>query len=132
MKAVLYRDYTPYQTKGLFLVLNEGRVVTKSVTIEPPDNGNQKYTSCIPEGKYEVVKYNSPKFGKCFHVLNVMGRTDILIHAGNYKRDTKGCIIPGYCYSDLDGDGNMDVCESKKTVEVLLGLLPEKFELHII
>ena len=37
----------------------------------------------------------SPKFGYVPAVLNVPGFTDILIHAGNSDKDTRGCILVG-------------------------------------
>lgn len=136
MKAVLSREYSPTETKGIFLILDGSKVITKVNTIELPDNGNQKNVSCIPEGKYEVHKITSPSRGKCFHVQNVPGRSEILIHIGNYAAgthpDTKGCILPGLSYTDVNQDGFIDIAESTLAMQRLLKYLPDKFELHII
>jgi hypothetical protein len=84
-------------------------VVFVCQTIELPNKNNARQISCIPAGKYIVRKHNSPKFKECLKVFDidgkseVKGRSDILIHAGNYinmtiggitKTDTLGCILP--------------------------------------
>lgn len=57
----------------------------------------------IPAGTYKLIKrrhggfYNKYKkrFGHDYvwQLENVPGFTDILIHIGNYKEDTKGCLL---------------------------------------
>lgn len=64
-------------------------------TLEPGWNNNARNKSCIPFGEYKVEPWLSKKFGRCLKVLNVPGREAILIHAGNYREDTKGCILIG-------------------------------------
>ncbi len=64
-------------------------------TLELGWKENQKNISCIPTGTYPVKIWESPKFGKCFLVENVPDRSSILIHAGNTKDDTQGCILIG-------------------------------------
>jgi hypothetical protein len=124
MKAVLSRKYDNLQTLGRLIIFDENVKKLEMVTIELPDNGNQKNTSCIPEGIYEIEKIVSPTKGECFHVLNVPKRDNILIHVGNYasgsKIDTKGCILVGLWYADINEDGSMDVAESKAAMGRLL------------
>ena len=74
------------------------------VTLEPYDYGNIKSHSCIPSGQYEVAPYDSPTFGSVYLVSNTPGRSQILFHAGNIQRHTKGCIILGSSYGKLAGD----------------------------
>ena len=70
--------------------------------VELPDRDNLQSVSCIPEGEYRCEWHHSPKFGHVYKVMHVPGRTDILIHAGNYagdvnkgyKTDSYGCILP--------------------------------------
>jgi len=51
---------------------------------------------CIAPGTYRVQLYLSPKFhAQLPLLLNVPGRSGILIHAGNTAQDTKGCILVG-------------------------------------
>jgi hypothetical protein len=136
MKAILSRKYSLNETQGLFLILDGINIVYKCVTIELPDLGNQKNFSCIPEGVYDVEKYDSPTKGNVFHILNVPGRDSILIHKGNYgtgkKVDTMGCILPGSSFSDINWDDALDAIESTKTMEKLLTILPDKFKLYIL
>ena len=50
----------------------------------------------IPAGFYPVTLTMSPRFGEVLPLIgNVVGRTGIRIHAGNYPRDTAGCILVG-------------------------------------
>lgn len=52
---------------------------------------------CIPCGTYKVDLRFSPKFKKLMPtVLDVDGRSGILVHPGNSVKDTKGCILVGY------------------------------------
>lgn len=72
--------------------------------IELPDRNNEVGMSRIPAGTYRCVPYNSPKFGRVWKVLNVPGRSAILIHKGNLAGDTRkklkthsrGCLLPGW------------------------------------
>ena len=136
MKVVISRYYDKNETLGNLLIFSGIKIEYRCKTIELPNNGNQKYTSCIPEGIYDVEKYTSEKHGQCFHVIDVPGRSDILFHSGNYaaggKIDTKGCILPGSCFVDINEDGNLDVIDSKKTMTELYAILPDKFKLFII
>lgn len=136
MKVIIKREYLTNQTKGLLLILDKVKILGRAVTLELPQNGNQHFTSCIPEGKYQVEKYISPTKGECFKLLNVPDRTDIFIHRGNFaagtKKDTLGCILCGYHFEDLNNDGNLDVAESTATLKSLLEILPGKFELIIL
>lgn len=52
--------------------------------------------TCIPPGIYKVIVNYSPRLGKLMpRLLDVMGFTGILIHAGNGPEDTMGCILVG-------------------------------------
>lgn len=73
------------------------------------DNGEVKVKgdTCIPYGKYKIdMNTYSPKFGgraqyafckgKLPRLLNVPSFDGVLIHIGNTKEDTDGCILVGY------------------------------------
>ena len=89
-------------------------------TLELPWKENRRRVSCIPKGEYQVIPHNSPKFGKCFWVQDVPGRSEILIHVGNYYRQVLGCILVGLKSADINGDGLMDVTYSKKAMQKLI------------
>lgn len=64
-------------------------------TLENPWKDNEKNISAIPEGRYSCVPYNSERHPNVWKVINVKDRTLILIHVGNYEKDTEGCILVG-------------------------------------
>ena len=133
MKVVISREYGNLQTLGSLIVFQGKEIVLKVLTLELPDLGNQKRISCIPEGKYKVHRIYSPKFGNCFHIQDVPERTGILIHKGNYTKDTSGCILVGMNHVDIDGDGAKDVSDSTTAMNKLLTVITENvFELHVI
>lgn len=114
------------QTLGkLYLYSSNGALLFHCLTMELPWRGNQKRISCIPAGKYPTFLHQSPKFGPSLWVKNVDNRSEILIHKGNYNRDTLGCILPGAQFLDIDGDGSKDVTNSKKTVKKLIEAITE-------
>lgn len=69
-------------------------------SIELPDRNNARNFSCIPTGSYRCTWHKSPRFGWCYLVTGVEGRSFILQHAANYggdrkkgfKSDLNGCI----------------------------------------
>lgn len=134
MKAVIERyEHGEKQTLGNLFVLDEcNEVVYDCETLEPAWEDNQRNISCIPEGLYEVEKRHSRKFKNHFHIKDVEGRKWILIHDGNFRKNTRGCIIVGDEAMHINSDGLLDVSDSDNTMADLLGLLPSKFELKIV
>lgn len=129
----IVRDFSSKeQTKGQLFVLDKNaKVVFKCYTLELPWKKNQQKISCIPEGKYKIVKRVSKKYKEHLHILDVPERTFILIHEANYVRQLLGCIAVGENRVDIDGDGLIDVTNSVKTKFKLLSLLPSETELII-
>lgn len=101
-------------------------------TLELPWKENERGVSCIPKGKYQAFKRQSPKNGSVVELLNVSQRSNIQIHAGNYTRQIEGCILVGASVAFLDSDSIPDIANSKVTLDKLLALLPEKFEVEIL
>lgn len=94
----------------------------KCVTGELPDRANLPMVSSIPLGKYICRKLPSPKFGNVYHVLDVEGRMDVLIHAGNFfgdkakgfKSNVLGCILLGK--EAVTMEGQQAITASRLTV----------------
>ena len=79
----------PEGTHGRITV--DGRFVAYSV--ELPWKGNERDVSCIPAGSYDLAYVESPHFGQRLHVIDVHGRSAILLHKGNWQKDTRGCLL---------------------------------------
>lgn len=91
MEITLIRKYYSRGCNGLLLV-NKRKLC---YTIELPWKDNQRQVSCIPEGRYQLTKRHSARFGNHLLVNNVKGRTYILIHAfNNALQESQGCIAP--------------------------------------
>lgn len=99
MELELLRTYFPNGTNGD--LLKDGLALCH--TIELPWNENKRRISCIPEGRYELVKRYSQKFGWHLLVTNVEGRDLILVHPANDAlKELNGCIAP---VTTLTGQG---------------------------
>ncbi len=91
MELELFRIYSPKGTNGVLLINKK----IFCLTIELPWDNNKKCKSCIPEGRYELVKRHSKRFA--FHMLvkNVPDRNLILVHVfNNAAKQSQGCIAP--------------------------------------
>ena len=105
-------------------------------TLEPEEGNNQE-NKCILQGIYNC-KYHTGKYPdkNCIksgieYVWRLddsqTGRTAILIHNGNYRTNTKGCILVGSNYIE---SCNM-VSNSRTTLKKLYDILPREFTLTI-
>lgn len=115
------------QTLGI-LTLPNGRVLN---TLELAWKKNQKKVSCIPVGKYNVIKRHSKKYGFHFHILDVPNRSYILVHHSNFHFDLLGCVAVGTGLKDINNDGQLDVTNSKRAMSEMLDILPDEFTLEI-
>ena len=93
MRVTLLRtEFGLSETLGI-LMIDGGMFYT---TLEPPWRDNRQSVSCVPEGHYKCKRYDSPKYGSVFEVLDIPIRANIVLgHIGNTHRDTTGCIILG-------------------------------------
>jgi len=68
-------------------------------TLELPYRDNQRSISCIPAGQYKVRLRTARESAtrNYLHLLveDVKDRSHILVHIGNFPKDTKGCILVG-------------------------------------
>lgn len=91
MEIQLTRTYHPKGVNGILQVNQK----TICKTIELPWRDNAPRISCIPEGRYEIRKRYSLKFKAHFEIMDVQGRSLILIHPANdAAKELKGCIAP--------------------------------------
>ena len=106
MELELVREYFPKGTNGILRKARLTEQVMQEVicyTIELPWHDNKQRISCIPEGRYELTKRYSLRFGWHLLVNNVKNRSYILIHAYNDAlKESKGCIAP---VSNWTGEG---------------------------
>lgn len=131
-KAILTRtDSGTRQTLGKLELFDNKKLVFECKTLELPWLGNLRNKSCIPVGEYKVSRHRSPNFGETFHVQDVPGRSEILIHKGNFNHNTRGCILPGLNFADINRDGLLDVTSSAAAMAALLEKAPVTFMLTI-
>lgn len=72
-------------------------------TAELPWNRNVHNESCIPIGEYRLRKGHSVKWDKeVWFVGPVFERDAIEIHPGNFRRDTRGCILIGNSFIKME------------------------------
>ena len=94
MELELLRTYFPNGTNGVLRQRNSKNGIL-CYTIELPCLDNRHGVSCIPEGKYELVKRYSKKFGEHLMLQGVANRSLILVHPANdAQKELKGCIAP--------------------------------------
>lgn len=106
---------------------------------ELPWRGNAVGKSCILPGDYLCEPYQSKRFGECFRLQDVPGRTAILMHPANwvgdadkgFKTDVEGCIAPGEARGFVSGQDI--VARSKPALLALWDAVDGKpFTLRII
>ena len=119
MELELIRTYFPNGTNGVLRQAQDDKKAIICYTIELPWLNNQHKISCIPEGRYELTKRYSLRFGWHLLVNNVFDRSYILIHAYNDAlKESKGCIAPvSICTGE--GKGNNARVSLKKLLAIV-------------
>lgn len=85
-------------------------------TLEQNWEDNKRNVSCIPTGTYKASVWHSPTRGDTIRLHDVPDRDSILVHVGNFPRDTKGCILPGMIFID----GREIVGQSRKAMDAII------------
>ena len=112
MELELIRSYFPNGTNGEIFI----RLCS---SIELPWQNNQHQISCVPEGRYELKKRYSVKYGKHLQLINVPERDLILIHPANdATKELKGCIAP-VSFCNGEGKGNSSRLSLKMLLEIV-------------
>ncbi len=93
-------------------------------TLEDAWNGNKKGNSCIPVGIYTCIphgwaKDTTVKRKQSWELVDVEGRSAILIHEGNTIGDTAGCVLVGTGIN-ISG-GKAALVASKDAMNILRG-----------
>lgn len=80
-------------------------IVFECASLELEYDGNKPCVSCIPPGNYDLGYRNHGTYWTTYNkrwghahvleILNVPGRSAILIHTGNNPDHTKGCLLIG-------------------------------------
>ena len=121
----LKRVSETYKTTQGVLIDDEGFAICCTVENSPLR---------IPAGHYHVVPHVSPTQnkrlkGKCFKLMNVPDRTDILIHIANLPSELLGCIAPGLSFGAMNGEDG--VFSSTNAMKVLLNEFVDGFVLTV-
>jgi len=113
MELELIRTYYLSGTNGK--ILFSGCLMMYS--IELPWEENRARVSCIPEGKYELVKRWSPKFNRHLQLMDVPQRESIRGHycftrctARNRGYD---CRLPRRCRNSADAVSQITITDDK-------------------
>lgn len=97
-----------------------------------PWNGNKPNISRIPNGVYKWIKWESPTYKTTvIRLKGVPGRSNILIHPANFVHQLRGCMSPGLKATDINGDGEIDVTNSRLAMKQMLDSLPDSGEIQI-
>lgn len=136
--VVIFRDdnyeLNKEQTLGTFAVFDENKkMLFKCESIERGWLDNKRMISCVPEGEYPLILEFSNKFNQdLWELKDVPNRSECKIHSANYARELNGCISLGKNRIDIDGDGNLDVTNSSKTVKKFHEIMGNDTESRII
>ena len=115
MKIFTIRRFVPEYKEAMYGIFLDELKRPFAVTLEHPWKQNAPFISCIPTGEYICKPYSSAKYPNTWQICDVKDRDFVLIHWGNFLKDTQGCIIVGEKFQDLNNDGIMDIAESKNT-----------------
>jgi hypothetical protein len=130
-------------------VETQGKIIIDPIhsfdTLELAWKDNKNGLSCIPVGKYNWVKVDPTAKIPYPHIsiAPVPGRDGICIHSANFAAQAPyktvnnvklintdhvqllGCITVGQGYLDINGDGILDIINSKISLGKLMDLLPD-------
>lgn len=134
--VTITRTYTDKETFGDLVAYKDGKKFTCK-TLELPWLNNQHNISCVPEGVYTCTWcFKGGIFGYVYQIQNVPGRDGVLIHSANFAAgknvQLEGCVAVGSDFQDINGDGILDIINSKITLKAFEDFMQRKnFTLHI-
>lgn len=133
--AIIRTKQDERETLGDSRVANEkDETIFSFKSMERPWKNNEHEISCIPAGRYRYIKILASNHIPYEHLLlrDVESREYICVHRMNFFTDSKGCIGVGERFLDLNHDGELDVTNSKATLDKILELLPQEGFVDII
>lgn len=72
------------------------RGLLQSMSLQELQQRKKYGITAIPRGRYEIKLTQSARFKRVLPILlNVPAYEGVRIHAGNYPKDSLGCILPG-------------------------------------
>lgn len=122
-QIIIHRVQLKKQTLGHAMLL-DGLNRLNFVTLEPEWLDNQKFISCIPKGEYTARVRYSKRYGRHLEII-VPDRDLILMHWGNYRKNTNGCILSGNGFKDINQDGMIDITSSRKTMSRIMNRIKD-------
>ena len=132
IKLLRVEENFDFGTFGVWLISTRAFCVC----LEPPDIENSRNISSIPAQQYECERYSSDKYPDTFQVMNVPNRDKVLIHAGNLKKHTEGCIMLAQHFGKLEVATQEEraVLNSGNTFKSFMNLMEgvKKFNLTIV
>jgi hypothetical protein len=97
---------------------DKDRGLTQSMTLDEIRRIKIPHQTAIPTGVYKVIVNLSPAKKRMLpRLLDVPGFSGILIHRGNTKRDSSGCILVGE--NKVKGQVINSTTYEKRLVEIL-------------
>ncbi len=99
--------------------------------LNDPDEGKIYGETSIPYGTYKVLLVYSPSFRRVLPLLlNVKHFSGIMIHAGNFPKNTRGCILVGEAVNNGILSNSRVVLN--KLMSVLKNYKQAEFEIEVI
>lgn len=129
MRIEIVRDRV--EAEGVFGTMHvDGEYFCR--TVERPWLSNKAFISCITAGAYDLVPWDSPKFGPVVAFVNPalhiyldahdvsdpQARDKCLIHAANYPHELNGCVAIGAEVVNFPHHG-FGVANSRRALERL-------------
>ena len=135
---ILFRNNNrnKFQSLGrLKVVSGDGTTLYSENSLERGWLDNKQMESCIPANTYRIVFEWSNRFKKMlWEIKGVPNRSECKIHAANYWNQLNGCIALGLGLADINGDGLLDVTNSKNAMKSFHAAMGDQKEamIHII
>ena len=121
-----------FTADGIFGVILDDSGKQLAVTLEHAYPSGNGFMPKIPPGTYTCTKGTHQLAGmaapfETFEVTHVPGHTNILIHMGNYNKDSEGCILLGETCT------NAMITNSKITFQLFMSNLSDtnSFQLSV-